>query len=85
MFVKLRGCLSNGFVSRLLQIPTPSIYEIDKTVEIFENVAFSGSHFLEVYIYCKLKTYLFLTLSLLVIVYAILFIISLNIGQKTRY
>ena len=59
--------------------------QIDKTVKIFENVTFSGSHFSKVYIYCKLETYLFLTLSLLVIVYAILFIISLNIGQKTRY
>ena len=43
---------------------------VDKTVKIFENVAFSGSHFLKVYIYCKRETYLFLTLSLLVIVYA---------------
>ena len=32
--------------------------QIDKTVKIFENVAFSGSHFLKVYIYCKLETYL---------------------------
>ena len=38
-----------------------------KTVKIFENVAFSGSHSLKAYIYCKLETYLFLTLSLLVI------------------
>ena len=42
--------------------------QIDKIVKIFENVAFSGSHFLKVYIYCKLETYLFLTMSLLVIV-----------------
>ena len=59
--------------------------QIGKTVKIFENVAFSGSQFLKVYIYCKLETYLFLTLSLLIINYASLFIISLNIGQKTRY
>ena len=59
--------------------------QTDKTVKIFENVAFSESHFIKVYIYCKLETYLFLTMSLLVIVYASLFIISLNIGQKTRY
>ena len=46
--------------------------QIVKTVKIFENVAFSGSHFLKAHtcIYCKLETYLFLTLSLLVIVYA---------------
>ena len=31
----------NGFVSRVLQIPT----QIDKTVKIFENVAFSGEVF----------------------------------------
>ena len=54
--------------------------QIEKTVKIFEYAAFSGSHFLKVYIYCKLETYLFLALSLLVIVYAILYIISLNIG-----
>ena len=58
--------------------------QIDKTVMIFENVAFSESHFLIVYIYCKLETYIFLTLSLPFIVNASLFIISLNIGQKTR-
>ena len=45
--------------------------QIDKTVKIFKNVAFSGSQFLKsIIIYCKLETYLFLTLSLLVIVYA---------------
>ena len=44
--------------------------QIDKIVKIFENVAFSGSHILQVYIYCKLETYLFLTLPLVVIVYA---------------
>ena len=46
--------------------------QIDKTVQIFENehIAFSGSHILKVYIYCKLETYLFLTLPLVVIVYA---------------
>ena len=43
--------------------------QIDKTVKIFENVAFSGSHLLKVYIYCKLETYLFLTLPLVVIDY----------------
>ena len=59
--------------------------QIEKTVKIFKNVAISGSHFLKVYIYCKLETYIFLTLSLIVIVNAILFIILLNIGQKTRY
>ena len=37
--------------------------QIDKTVKIFENVAFSGSHFLKVYIYCKFETYLFFTMS----------------------
>ena len=47
--------------------------QIDKTVKILENVAFSGSHFLKVHIYCKLETYLFMTLSLLVIVYSSLF------------
>ena len=30
--------------------------QIDKPIKIFENVAFSGSHFLKVYIYCKLET-----------------------------
>ena len=44
--------------------------QIHKTVKIFENVAFLASHFFKVYIYSKLETYLFLTLSLLVIVYA---------------
>ena len=44
--------------------------QIDKTDKIFENVAFSGSYFLKIYSYCKLETYLFLTLSLQVIVYA---------------
>ena len=59
--------------------------QIDKTVKIFDNVAFSRGRFLKVYIYCKLETFLFWTVSLLVILYASLFIISLNIGQKTRY
>ena len=48
--------------------------QIDKTDKIFDNVAFLRSHFL--------KEYFILPLSLLVIVYASLFIISLNIGQK---
>ena len=45
--------------------------QIEKTVKIFENVAFLESHFKKsIYIYCKLETYLFLTLSLLLVVYA---------------
>ena len=52
--------------------------QIDKTVKIFEYVAVSQS-------YCKLKTYLFLKLSLLIVVNASRFIISLNIDQNTRY
>ena len=47
--------------------------QIDKTVKILENVAFSESHFLKVCINCKLETYIFLTLSLTVIVYASFF------------
>ena len=51
------------------------ICQIDKTVKIFDNVAFSLCHFLKVYIYiyCKLETFLFLTASLLVILYVSLF------------
>ena len=45
MFVQLRGCLSNEFVSRVLQ-NTDSVKIEKKTVKIFENVAFSGSYFL---------------------------------------
>ena len=81
------GCkdVYQNFMDLFLDSCKYRLCQIDKTVKIFENVAFSGRHFLKVYIYCKLETYLFLKLSLLVIVYASLFIISLNIGQKTRY
>ena len=50
--------------------------QIDKTIKSFDNVAFSRGHFLKVYIYCMLETFLFLTLSLLLILYASIFIIS---------
>ena len=59
--------------------------QIDKTVKIFDNVAFSGSHFLKIYIYCKLETYLFLDIVRTSYRLCQSFIISLNIGQKTRY
>ena len=59
--------------------------QIDKTVKIFENVAFSESHFLKVYIYCKLETFLFLDIVPTCYKLCQSFIILLNIGQKTRY
>ena len=63
-----------------------SLENTDKTVKIFDNAAFLRSHFSKVYIYCKLETFLLLTKSHLSIVYvSFFFIISLNIGQKTRY
>ena len=49
MFVKLLGFLSNGFVARVLQIPTLSNRQIKLLYKIFDNVAFSRSHFLKVY------------------------------------
>ena len=36
--------------------------QIDKTFKIFDNVTFFRKSFLEVYIYCMLETFLFLTL-----------------------
>ena len=58
--------------------------QIDKTVKIFEKCCIFGKSFLK-YIYLLQARNIFLTLSLLVIVYASHFIISLNTGQKTRY
>ena len=48
MSVKLRGFLSNEFVSRVLQIPTLSNRQI-KLFKIFDNIAFSRSHSIKVY------------------------------------
>ena len=59
--------------------------QIDKTVKIFDDVAFSRSYFLKYISSLKIFYSLFLALSILAIDYASIFIISLNIGQNTRY
>ena len=48
MFVKLRGFLSNAFVSRVLQIPTLSNRQI-KLLRFSTMLIFLRSHFLKVY------------------------------------
>ena len=59
--------------------------QIDKTVKIFKNVAFSGSHFLKS-IYLLQAQYVSI-LDIVSTSYSLCqsFVISLNIGQKTRY
>ena len=71
-------------VFRVLQAPTVS-NRIDKTVKIFENVAFLASHFFKSIYLLQARN-----ISILDIVstsYSLcqFFIISLNIGQKTGY
>ena len=61
------------------------LFQIDKNVKIFENVAFSGSHFLKSVYLLHARN-----ISILDIVstsYSLFqsFIISLNVVQKTRY
>ena len=77
MFVKFRGFLSNEFVSRVLQ-------QIDKTVtcKIFDNVAFSQSHFKSIYLLQARNIFILDIVSAIVVIVYASFIISLNIGKK---
>ena len=59
--------------------------QIDKTVKIFENVAFSGSHFLKSIYLLQARNMSILDIVSTSYNLCQSLIISLNIGQKTKY
>ena len=59
--------------------------QIDKIVKIFENVAFSGSHYFKSIYLLQARNISILDIVSTTYSLCQSFIISLNIGQKTRY